>query len=115
MKPRHCYSGRRGEPLPEGGPGAGNTHGPRKVLETTTDMLRLRRSLQDAMSSGHSAYKLLYGVGFAPWEQMAKSPLIMEQLTALFAREEAGREPPYGRVLDLGCGSGIWAVKVAAR
>ena len=67
------------------------------------------------MSSGHSAYKLLYGVGFAPWEQMAKSPMITEQLTALFDREEAGREPPYGRALDLGCGSGIWAVKVAAR
>lgn len=67
------------------------------------------------MSSGYSAYKLLYGVGYAPWEQMAKSPMITEQITALFGREEAGREPPYGRALDLGCGSGIWAVKLAAR
>jgi 2-polyprenyl-3-methyl-5-hydroxy-6-metoxy-1,4-benzoquinol methylase len=61
------------------------------------------------------AYKLLYGVGFTPWEQMAKAPSIVEQISALFDREEAGREPPYGRVLDLGCGSGIWAVKLAAR
>ncbi len=62
-----------------------------------------------------SAYKLLYGIGFTPWEQMAKSPMINEQISSLFDREEAGREPPYGRALDLGCGSGIWAVKLAAR
>ncbi len=61
------------------------------------------------------AYKLLYGVGFTPWEQMAKSPPITEQISAMFDREEAGRQPPYGKVLDLGCGSGIWAVKLAAR
>ncbi len=67
------------------------------------------------MSSGYSVYKLLYGVGFTPWEQMAKSPMITEQITDLFDREEAGREPPYGRALELGCGSGIWAVKLAAR
>ena len=46
---------------------------------------------------------------------MAKSPMITEQITALFDREEAGREPPHRRALDLGCGSGIWAVKLAAR
>ena len=28
---------------------------------------------------------------------------------ALFDREEAGREPPYGPALDVGTGSGIWA------
>lgn len=61
------------------------------------------------------AYKLLYGVGFTPWEQMAKSLPIAEQISALFDREEAGRQPPYGQVLDLGCGSGIWAVMLAAR
>jgi predicted RNA methylase len=34
-----------------------------------------------------------------------------DQIAGLVAREEEGREPPYGKVLDLGCGSGIWAVK----
>lgn len=61
------------------------------------------------------AYRILYGVGFTPWEQMAKSMPVVEQISALFAREEAGRQPPYGQALDLGCGSGIWAVKLAAR
>jgi SAM-dependent methyltransferase len=61
------------------------------------------------------AYRILYRVGFTPLEQMAKSMPIVEQISALFAREEAGRQPPYGQALDLGCGSGIWAVKLAAR
>jgi SAM-dependent methyltransferase len=60
------------------------------------------------------AYRILYAVGFTPWEQMAQ-PAIAGQIAALFAREEEGREPPYGPVLDLGCGSGIWAVELARR
>ena len=67
---------------------------------------------EDAMSV---AYRLLYRVGFTPWEQIATLPVVTERISALFEREEAGRQPPYGRALDLGCGSGIWAVKLAAR
>jgi SAM-dependent methyltransferase len=60
------------------------------------------------------AYRILYAIGFTPWEQMAQPP-IAGQIADLFAREEEGREPPYGRVLDLGCGSGIWGVALAQR
>jgi SAM-dependent methyltransferase len=61
------------------------------------------------------AYRLLYGVGFTPWEQLATLPAVNEEITRLFAREEQGHRPPYGPALDLGCGSGIWAVKLAQR
>jgi len=60
------------------------------------------------------AYRMLYAVGFTPWEQMAQPP-IADQIAGLYAREEEGREPPYGSALDLGCGSGIWAVELARR
>jgi SAM-dependent methyltransferase len=61
------------------------------------------------------AYKLLYGIGFTPWEDLAEVPAIRDGVSELFAREEAEREPPYGPMLDLGCGSGIWAVEAAKR
>ena len=60
-------------------------------------------------------YKLFYRLGFHPWEDLAEHPPFVEKLSELFAREESGREPPYGPALDLGCGSAVWGVPLAKR
>jgi|SRR5680860_157770 len=60
-------------------------------------------------------YKLMYRLGFHPWEDLAEHPPFAEKLSELFQREESGREPPYGPALDLGCGSGVWGVPLAQR
>jgi len=59
-------------------------------------------------------YKLQYMVGLTPWERMDSLPS-GDQALALLDREESGHVAPYGRALDLGCGSGIWAVRLAQR
>ena len=61
------------------------------------------------------AYRVLYGVGYTPWKEIADLPEVRAQVAALLAREEGGRRPPFGPALDLGCGSGEWAVVLARR
>jgi predicted RNA methylase len=58
-------------------------------------------------------YRLLYKVGFTPWEQ--DSGVVGAQIDRLLALEEAERNAPYGPALDLGCGTGRWSVKLALR
>ena len=60
-------------------------------------------------------YKVSYRVGFHPWEDLPEHQPFADTLTALFAREEEGRQPPFGTALDLGCGSATWGVRLAAR
>ena len=60
-------------------------------------------------------YRLAYTVGFHPWEDLAGHQPFAEALLALVEHEEQGRTPPYGRALDIGCGSATWGVRLAAR
>lgn len=60
-------------------------------------------------------YELAYKLGFHPWEDAADHPPFVDTLFELLSREEAIREPPFGRALDLGTGSAIWAVELARR
>ena len=60
-------------------------------------------------------YQLAYAIGFHPREDLADHQPFAGALLALVAREEAGREPPYGPALDLGTGSAVWGVQLAQR
>jgi SAM-dependent methyltransferase len=60
-------------------------------------------------------YRFAYSIGFHPWEDAATAPPFVEKITSLFDREEQDREPPFGRVLDIGTGSAIWGVELARR
>ena len=60
-------------------------------------------------------YRFFYRLGFKPWEDAEEQPEFVAKISALLDGEEAGREPPYGRALDLGCGSGIWGIALAKR
>lgn len=59
-------------------------------------------------------YRVLYTVGFTPWEEMPGLP-IAGQVHGMFDRVEADQGLPLGDVLDLGCGTGNWAVELARR
>ena len=60
-------------------------------------------------------YEVAYRVGFHPWEDLVGHPPFADRLMSLVEREERGLEPPYGRALDLGCGSAVWGVRLARR
>jgi SAM-dependent methyltransferase len=60
-------------------------------------------------------YKVAYRVGFHPWEDLAEHEPFANALTGLFEREERERRQPDRKALDLGCGSGTWGVRLAAR
>jgi SAM-dependent methyltransferase len=57
------------------------------------------------------AYRLLYLVGFKPWERGG----IDRDLARFLDLEEGNRAAPYGRALDLGCGTGLQTVELARR
>jgi len=57
-------------------------------------------------------YELAYRIGFHSREDA--EPFV-ERLSELVTGEEEGRRPPYGAALDLGTGSGSWALHLARR
>jgi methylase of polypeptide subunit release factors len=59
-------------------------------------------------------YKLAYRIGFHPWEEAETQAEFNDSLASLLDRGETGGAP-YGPALDLGTGSGIWAVWLARR
>lgn len=58
-------------------------------------------------------YTVAHWLRLTPWErdQRKQADVIAE----LFDREEAEREPPLGRALDLGCGTGMQSIALARR
>ena len=58
-------------------------------------------------------YRFMYLVGFKPWEQ--DSGTVGPQLGGLLTTEESERDTPYGRALDMGCGTGRWSLELAQR
>jgi methylase of polypeptide subunit release factors len=58
-------------------------------------------------------WKFSYAIGFHPWEDTDQE--FFQSLDSLLKRDEQGREPPYGRALDIGTGSAIWGIELAKR
>jgi cyclopropane fatty-acyl-phospholipid synthase-like methyltransferase len=60
-------------------------------------------------------YKIAYSIGFHPWEDAERHNPFVEKITKIFEREESGKTAPYGKALDIGCGSGVWGISLAKR
>jgi hypothetical protein len=60
-------------------------------------------------------WRFAYSIGFHPWEDAAADPPFVAKAAELFAREQTGRQPPFGSALDLGTGSGIWGIEVTCQ
>ena len=60
-------------------------------------------------------YQLAYRIGFHPWEDAQGHAPFVEKFAELLDDEERGRDAPYGAALDLGTGSGVWAIQLARR
>jgi SAM-dependent methyltransferase len=60
-------------------------------------------------------YAFAYSIGFHPWEDAVSDPAFVGTFRELVEREERGRSAPFGPALDIGTGSGIWAVELAKR
>ncbi len=59
-----------------------------------------------------TGYSLAYRFGLTPWEKAGRDAAA--QFNALLDREQQG-DPPYGKALDIGCGTGDHAVNLARR
>ena len=58
-------------------------------------------------------YQLAYRVGLTPWERAGEEG--QESFDVLLDREEQDRTRPFGRALDLGCGTGQHTIELARR
>lgn len=58
-------------------------------------------------------WKLAYRLGLTPWERAAEHG--QEQVDALLDKIEIDRTPPFGRALDIGCGTGKHTHHLASR
>ncbi len=59
-----------------------------------------------------TGYALAYRFGLTPWEKAGRDAAA--QFNALLDREQEG-PPPFGKALDIGCGTGDHAVNLAQR
>jgi hypothetical protein len=58
-------------------------------------------------------YQVAYRVGLTPWENAGEAG--QQSFDVLLDREEQGRTRPWGRALDLGCGTGGHTVELGQR